>query len=179
MDILSVALSLLTGGAAGGLFGLIGSLVGAWFKERAIKAEREFQKDKWTYEKDILALNMQAKAQETEQELAIVSQQGAWQGLDQSIKHDTVLVRAASGWVNDLRSLFRPILTTMLQIGQVWIIWMVATQNEVMIQILTGPANPVAELLRYAVYSWVFAAQTSVVWWFGDRAFAPPGMKNR
>jgi hypothetical protein len=179
MDILTGALSLLTGGAAGGLFGLVGSLTGAWLKERAIKAEREFTKEKWAYELDLQKLQMQAKVQETEQELAIVSQQGAWQGLDQSVKHDTVLVRASSVWVNDVKSLFRPALTLVLQGGQIWIIWLVATGNETMTQVLIAPSNPVADLLRYAVFSWVFAAQTSVVWWYGDRAFAPPGMKNR
>jgi hypothetical protein len=35
------------------------------------------------------------------------------------------------------------------------------------------------ELLVYDVKSLVFSASTAVVWWFGDRAFAPPGMKNR
>ena len=178
MDILTGALSLLTGGAAGGLFGLIGSLTGAWLKERAIKAEREFTKEKWAYELDLQKLQMQAKVQETEQELAIVSQQGAWQGLDQSVKHDTVLVRASSGWVNDAKSLFRPVLTLVLQSLQAWVIWLLVTGSPQMIEILVNQ-SPTTELLRYTVYSLVFAAQTAVVWWFGDRAFAPPGMKNR
>ncbi len=179
MDLLTGALSLLTGGAAGGLFGLIGALAGSWMKQRAIRAERDFKKEQWAYELDLQRLNMEARAQETEQELAIVSQEGSWDGLDRSTRHDTVLIEHSPGWVNAVKSLFRPVLTLVLQGVQAWIIWLLATGNAQMIEILIAEASPAAELLRYAVYSLVFAAQTAVVWWFGDRAFAPPGMKNR
>ena len=178
MDFLSGALDLLTGGVAGGLFGLIGSLAGAWLKERAIKAEREFKKEQWAYDLQLQQLNMQARAAETEQELAIVSQEGAWTGLEQSMRQETVLIEHSPGWVNAVKSLFRPMLTLVLQGVQAWVIWLLVSGSAQMVEILVN-ASPTTELLRYAVYSLVFAAQTAVVWWFGDRAFAPPGMKNR
>ena len=37
----------------------------------------------------------------------------------------------------------------------------------------------IKDLLRYMIYSLFFATTTAITWWFGDRAFAPPGMKNR
>ncbi len=178
MDILSGALDLLTGGVAGGLFGLIGSLAGAWLKERAIEAERAFKKEEWAYELQLNEQQMKARAAETEQELAIVSQEGAWQGLDSSMRQETVLIEHSPGWVNAIKSLFRPVLTLVLQGVQAWVIWLLISGNQQMVEILVN-TSPTTELLRYAVYSLVFAAQTAVVWWFGDRAFAPPGMKNR
>lgn len=179
MDILSGILDLFTGGVAGGILGLVGSWLAAREKRAQLREERAFEEKKWKYDLDLQQLNMQARAQETEQELAIVSQEGAWTGLERSTQHDTMLIEHSSSWVNNIRSLYRPILTSVLQAGCIWIIWLIATGNETATQILIAPANPVADLLRYAVYSWVFAAQTSTVWWFGDRAFAPPGMKNR
>lgn len=40
-------------------------------------------------------------------------------------------------------------------------------------------AAEVKDLLRYIVYSVVFTACTAGMWWFADRALAPPGLKNR
>lgn len=165
--------------AGGGLFGLIGSIFGWWAKRDAAQLERAFEKDKWAYEQENMRLQMEARAAETEQELAIVSQEGSWDGLDASIQHDTVLIQRSSGWVNDLRSLFRPFLTASLQVAQCWVIYLIASGNAQMIEVLANPTSPGAEILRYSVYSLVFAAQTSSAWWFGERAFSPPNMKNK
>jgi hypothetical protein len=165
--------------AGGGIFGLIGSIFGWWATRDAIAQERAFEKDKWSYEQENMRLQMAARAAETEQELAIVSQEGSWTGLETSVQHDEAAGARASGWVNDVRSLFRPVLTLTLQGLQAWVIWLIASANVAMIEILANPSTPGADILRYAVYSLVFAAQTSVVWWFGDRALTPPKLKNR
>ena len=67
--------------ASGGLFGLLGSIVGAGSKYLQEKQRQAWQRQKWAYETELLKLQMEAKALETERELAIVSQQGAWDGL--------------------------------------------------------------------------------------------------
>lgn len=172
-------INLIGAAAGGGIFGLIGSVFGWWAKRDALAQERKFEKEKWDYEARQMKLQMEARAAETEQELAIVGQEGSWDGLEASLGHDTVLVQHSSTWTNNVRSLFRPFLTTLLQAIQGWVIYLIATGNPQMIEVLANPTSPGAEILRYAVYSLVFAAQTSVVWWFGDRAFAPPGLKNR
>lgn len=170
---------LVTGGIGGGILGLAGSLISGWMKQRAIESERRFEKEKWGYALQQKKLDMEASAQETEQELAIVSQEGSWQGLDRSTQHDTVLIEHSSSWVNNLKSLFRPILTTILQSGQLWMIYLFITADPMMMQIVNGSGDAASDIMKYVINSWVFAAQTSVVWWFGERAFAPPGMKNR
>jgi len=37
----------------------------------------------------------------------------------------------------------------------------------------------VVEIMTYIIYSVVFSCSTAIVWWFGDRALTPPGMKSR
>jgi transposase len=52
-----------------------------------------------------------ARAAETEQELAIVSQQGPRAGMTASLQTDAAISGNVRTWVNDVRSLFRPTLT--------------------------------------------------------------------
>lgn len=174
MDFLSNLLGIGASVASGGLFGLLGSVVGVaakWFQE---KQRQAWEAKKWEHEDKLLELQMKAKAQETEQELAIVSQTGAWEGLTTSIRADTA-VKNVHVWVNDLRALFRPVLTILLAVGAYFVFR----------QIVTGKlsewidAHDVADLIKYMVYTVFFTASTAVVWWFGDRALTPPTMKNR
>lgn len=182
----------LLGGAAsiasGGLFGLLGSLVGVgakWLQERQRQAwERQrqaWERQKWDHETRMLELQMQARAAETEQELAIVSQQGAWDGLGASQRADAGLTGSVHTWVNDVRALFRPVLTT----GLVVLVYLLF--RDLLAALGDGGSilgavlaeAEVKDVIRYIVFSMVFAASTAIVWWFGDRAFAPPGMKSR
>lgn len=148
--------------ASGGVFGLVGSLTGGIFKYFKAKQEHSFQKDSWAHEVRLQEMQMQARAEETEQELAIEAQKGSWGALQESMK-----MQAPAGqsyrWVCAIKDLFRPILTTGLFV-LTWLVWD-STQDP--------------ELREYIVYSVVFTASTAGMWWFADRAMAPPGMKNR
>lgn len=168
--------------AGGGIFGFIGSAVGGVFKYFQTKQQQKFEEKKWTHELRLIDKEHERGREEDEHELAVISQQGAWSGLNTSIQAE------ASGgetykWVNAIKALYRPLLTT----GLVLIAYMIFKDLSAM---MTGTGTSVLapgvftpeqarELLVYNVNSLVFSASTAVVWWFGDRAFAPPGMKNR
>jgi hypothetical protein len=111
---------------------------------------------------------------ETEQELAIVSQRGAWEGLNESQRSERS-IKNVHLWVNDVRALFRPALTLLLWVLAAWIFWLVI--GGALIEWLKEV--DIKDILRYMIFSVFFSASTATVWWFGDRALSPPGQKNR
>lgn len=182
MDWLNEIGGLFANVATGGIFGLLGSVLSVGAKYLQERQRQAWERQKWSHETRLLELQMQATAAETEQELAVVSQQGAWSGLTASLSADAATAGAAPGWVNAVRSLFRPALTAGLLIV-VWLLW-----RDLIAALEEGHSSPLLllfsdmeakEMLSYIVHSLVFAASTAVVWWFGDRAMCPPGTKNR
>ena len=160
--------------ASGGIFGVFGSLVGAVAKHYQTKREQAWQKEKWAHEKDLLALQMQAKAAETENELAIVAQTGSWSGLAESHRSDQE-IGPVHMWVNDLRSLFRPFLTLVLWVLAGWVFYHVVIGS-----LKTWITQmDIKEIIRYMVYTVFFCASSATMWWFGDRALAPPALKKK
>ena len=141
--------------AAGGVFGIIGTALGriASYFER--KQEMEQERLRWGHELKLHELQMQARQQETEMELAIAEQQGSWRGLEASINADAN-TGAASKWVINTLRLVRPVLTLLLWLITAWIFSK------------TGDAG--------IVNSAVFAATAATLWWFGDRA---PRLRNQ
>ena len=160
--------------ASGGIFGVIGSIIGVGAKYLQERQRQKWEEKKWSHEVELQKLNMQARAEETEQELAIVSQQGSWAGLSESIRADAS-VQNTHVWVNDARALFRLVLTTLL--------WVLAAI--VFFKVIGGTLKDwidkqaTADLVKYMVYTVFFCASSATMWWFGDRALTPPGMKNR
>ena len=170
-----------TGGGAGGIFGLFGSLIGWWTKRVDEQDRRKWEKEKWAYERDMIHLQMKAKSEETEQEVKLAATAGAWKGLDTSIRHDRS-IKDTSTWVNNIRGLFRPILTVLLILVVVYFFH--ALTKELGYESPRNLINSIGEdtarmLVVYMIHSVVFACTTAITWWFGDRAFAPPGLKNR
>jgi len=181
MDWAGDILGALASAASGGLFGLLGSLIGVgakWLQERQRQA---WERAKWDHEDKMLRLQMDARAAETEQELAIVSQQGSWAGMTASQQADATASGNVHTWVNDVRSLFRPALT----VGLVVLCYVVfrdlmnalANRDSLLGAILVEAE--VKDLIRYMVYSVFFAGSTSVVWWYGDRAMTPPVLRSK
>lgn len=117
---------------------------------------------------------MQARAAETEQELAIVSQEGAWEGLRASHQTDQS-IKKVHVWVNDIRALFRPFLTLVLWLIAAWIFWLVI--GGALVEWLKE--SDITDIVRYMIFSVFFSASTATVWWYGDRALSPPNHKNR
>jgi len=148
-DILGLGLD----AAAGGLFGILGTALGrvAGYFERKQAFKQEVLR--WDHEYKLHELQMTARAQETELELALAAQEGSWRGLEASIKADAA-IGAASKWVINALRLVRPVLTILL-----WVItaWIFAVSQE-----------------RSIVEAAVFAATAATLWWFGDRAPKSP-----
>lgn len=168
--------------ASGGIFGLIGSTVGAVAKYFQKRQEFDQERQRREWDREDFAQQMQFSAQETEQEIAIASAQGAWSGLSESIRADAAVASQAGGFAASVRSMFRPFLTTMLVGLSAWITWFVwrdVVEGDTNGLSLLFTEGQMAEILRYAIYSLLFSASTAVVWWFGDRAMTPPGMKGR
>lgn len=138
--------------AAGGVFGILGTALGrvAGFFERRQTFKQE--QARWLHELELHKLQMQAKAQETEMELALAAQEGSWRGLQASIDAEAKL-GAASLWVINVLRLVRPSLTLLLWVITGWIF--AVTQNGAIVEAA------------------VFAATAATLWWFGDRAPKP------
>lgn len=135
--------------AAGGAFGLIGTALGrvAGYFERAQNFKQE--QARWGHEVKLHELNMKAKAQETEFELALAAQAGSWKGLEASIKAEAAIGQA-NQWVINLLRLVRPTLTLLLWVITAWIFSV--TSNGAIVEAA------------------IFAATAATLWWFGDRA---------
>ena len=175
LDLIGGALSI----GSGGIFGLIGSGISSAFKYFQRKQEFEQQLTLREEDRKDFKQQMEFSAQETEQEIAITSAEGAWNGLGQSIEAAAQI--KGSDWSSKLLRLFRPILTMMLVAMSGWIIWMmwsaaVDAQTNGLSTLFT--MGELKELLQYCINSIIFAATTSVVWWFGDRSMKPPMEKK-
>lgn len=167
--------------ASGGIFGLVGSVFGSVFKYFKAKQDMQFEQLRWAHEDKLLEMQMQAKIIESEHELAVVAQSGSWSALKESMAKLTAAGESYK-WVNAIKDLFRPFITTMLAILAYVIFYdlmqMFEASERSALGMVFTPEQAV-ELITYIVYSMIFASTTSLVWWFADRAFAPPGMKNR
>lgn len=179
MDFVSSILGVGATVASGGLFGIVGSLVGAYVQYKNTQAEREFEQLKWAHEDKLLEMQMQQKVQESEQELAIEAQKGSWSGLSESYVSERAGSENTYPWVNAVRGLYRPFLTTLLICADMYI-W------HTLVSGLSGGKSSLVELLgfqdsielvSYMVYAHVFACTTAITWWFGDRAFKPAKYK--
>jgi len=170
---------ILGGFASGGITGIIGGILGAGVKFLTMREERAAKREEREYEKDMLKLQMQASAAETEQELAIVSQEGSWSGLEASYRAEATI--KAPQWANAIRSLYRPLLTTILIALAGWVFWLLIRAFETGEGLFAAvfPQADQAELIRYMVYSIFYTASTAALWWFADRALTPPQYKNR
>lgn len=157
--------------ASGGLFGVLGSVLGNVSKYFYRKQEQQWQREKWAQENKLQELQMKAGALETEQELAIESQKGSWRGL---VASHQVVDPPSYKWVAAIKSLFRPFITLVLWVLAAWVFHQVVTTLRDLFSALEFK-----ELVTYMVYSVFFAATTAAMWWFADRALAPPGLKNR
>lgn len=137
---------------AGGVFGIFGTGLGriaAYFERKQTFVQEE---KRWGHELKLHELQMKAKKQETEMELAIEAQKGSWRGLEASLKADAN-IGIASKWVINVLRLVRPVLTLLLWLITGWIFSKTQDGN--------------------IASSAVFAATASTLWWFGDRAPKP------
>ncbi|HEY0302226.1 MAG TPA: hypothetical protein VGC36_12855 [Rhizomicrobium sp.] len=156
-DLLSVGSSALTGG----LFGLVGNIATkafGYFEQKQAFTQKQAE---WGHETELLRLQMQAKAAETEQEIHIAESQGSWSGLTASVAAEGA-VPSSYPWVDAVRALVRPTLTIGLS-SFLGTAFFVMTPGDID--------------RAYVADSLVFVAVTSIVWWFGDRAPKMPARR--
>lgn len=169
MEWLGDILGVVGSAASGGIFGVLGAIGGSVVKYFQRKQEQEFKKEEWAHEHATMRLQME-----------MASQKGSWDGLKASHLAEVTPVDTYK-WVNAIKSLYRPILTSALVLVTyllfINILDGLAGNNSTLTAIFNGPE--LKEILRYIVYSVVFSTATAIAWWFCERALQPPGMKNR
>ena len=173
VGVLIVEITELISGAAsvagGGVFGLLGSLGSAWFKGKAVKAEREYSLQVQDKELEAAESGHLQKMQEARQSMSS-------SGLTASIAADQI--NNLPGWAAGVKALYRPFLTTALVLicGYIFTLLLGAlTGDNVLSEVF--PRAEIVAMIRYTVYSLVFSTATAITWWFGDRAVTPPNLK--
>ena len=146
---------------SGGATGIIGSLVGrvfGWLEKREEAKENAAQR---AHELDLQKLNIQARAAETENELAILDAESRRDQLLASFQHDRS--DNTSTWVNNVKAMVRPTLTFALIV-----------LTAILYFSLNDNAEPVevVKIKAYIVNTIVYTTSAAVLWWFGDRGQA-------
>lgn len=156
MKLLELAASPLWASVTGGLFPLIGTVVGI-FKA---KQDYAFQLESRRIDKEIIQLQGNIDAAKLAGELAKLREQGAGEAFTASQQAETALGKS-KGWVGAFREITRPALTWFYQ----------ALLVGLTVMILTGFAVQQIEdpLLQYIIISIVNTATFTVSWWFGQR----------
>ena len=146
-DIIGLAAS----AAGGGVFGLMGTVIGriAGFFER--RQENVHEQARWTHEAALIDLQMKARASELAGQESLAQTSGAWQGLAASLEAEASIGESYR-WVNAVRALTRPLLTLLL--------WLITGL------VYLGAA---ADARAGIVETTTFAATAATLWWFGDR----------
>lgn len=167
--------------ASGGVLGLVGAVAGKVGQVVQAKQERKAKQLDYEHELKLLEMQHAQASQEDLHEVEMVETRGSYAGLEASIGAETSL-QQVSLWVNNLRSLTRPVLTFSLIgiIAWMFIVLMDAIQtgtDNALVALLGSAA--VIDILTYIINSVVFSATTAMVWWFGDRALAPPTHRSR
>jgi len=165
MEWLDGLLGIAATAGSGGLFGVIGGLVGAVGKYFGEK-----QRQAWEVQKHAMMLDTMKMRQQ------IAASQGSWDGLTAAMTQQREPESSnVHMWVNDIRSLFRPMFTIMLWVLSAYIFYLLL--NGVLDSKFKAEGG--IELVKYIVHSVIFTAATAGTWWFADRALMPPGAKSR
>ncbi|MEM7766995.1 MAG: hypothetical protein AAF253_05840 [Pseudomonadota bacterium] len=137
--------------AGGGLFGLVGTVLGrlAGYAERRQAHAQE--RARWQHETAQLELEMKARRETADSERLMADTAGRWQGLQASLDADAAIAPSYQ-WVNAVRGLTRPTLTLTL--------WLITSA----VYLAAGPAERIA-----ITETATFAATAATLWWFGDR----------
>ena len=153
----------------GGVFGLVGSLVGnvaQFFKNK--------QQHKINVEVKKLEINLAERLAQVRIQEKKTS--GSWDALEASIKAESRLAEFTPQWANAIRALYRPLLTTML-LGVSFYIYkdlvfaLSGGNSSLLFEVLGQGAS--VEILRYIVYTLLFSTSAAVTWWFADRSMKP------
>jgi hypothetical protein len=144
--------SVMTGGATG----ILGSVLGKLFNFADVYIEEKKAKGEHERTMEMHRLQSELRADELENERAIVEEQSA--GAARVAAYSMMTgVEVPYPWVAAILRLIRPVLTIML----VAIVWYIYASSDDIAQQET------------IIQSVIFMASTAVLFWFGDRAMRP------
>ncbi|MFN7054934.1 hypothetical protein [Hyphomonas sp.] len=148
---MSELIGLAASAAGGGVFGLIGTLIGraAGYAER--RQDQAQERARWAHDAALAALHMQAAERHADGQFRLAEAAGAWRGLAASIEAEAGIA-ASYRWVDAVRGITRPALTLLL--------WLITCL------VFLG-ADPAAR--SAIIETTTFAATAATLWWFGDR----------
>lgn len=165
-DLASIGLA----ASGGGIIGIAGFALRGLFSWLNTRQQIRLEEMRHANEVELHRLQIEARAHETEQEIALASERGRWAGLTESIQADRATSKNESQWVTNIKSLTRPFLTVLsLFLG-----------NLLFFVVLFGGLNEFVgieareTLILYAVFSGFYYPQIALTWWFGDRPGSPP-----
>lgn len=137
---------------SGGLLGVLGNFANRAFGIWERREERENMRINNAHELELVREQRITRAQETESEIVTTQVAGSYEGLSESLRHDTSLSRNVSPWVNNIRALVRPVLTSVLTVAMIAMGFVMS--DEIQLSVVDAV---------------VFTGVTAVTWWFGDR----------
>ena len=151
-DMMDMIFSVLSGGATG----ILGSVLGKIFNFADVFIEEKKAKGEHERTMEMHRLQAELRADELENERAIVEEQSAGAARVASYSMMTQ-VEIPYPWVAAILRLMRPALTIML-VGIVWYVY--ASSDDIAQQ-------------ETIIQSVIYMSSTAVLWWFGDRAMRP------
>ncbi|MAU65879.1 hypothetical protein [Hyphomonas sp.] len=137
--------------AGGGLFGLVGTVIGRIAGVVEARQLQAHERARWAHESTMQKLRIEADAAGRAADLREAETSGAWAGLSASLAAEAAIGESYK-WVNAVRALTRPALTVLLwgMTGAVFLGADAAGQSGI-------------------VDTATFAATAATLWWFGDR----------
>lgn len=149
-------ISVIVASASGGLFGFLGSVVGAAMKLLGKKQEADNQEKLWAHEERLLAIEIDREGRKAEYEMELIREQGANQLLITGIEAGANL-EGTSKWVKNVVSLVRPFMTAAL--------WIIAYMMFLDLRSMTIYEPMLVKLTSIAFFS----ASSTTAYWFSDR----------
>lgn len=137
--------------AGGGLFGLVGTVIGRIAGVVEARQAQAHERARWVHEAEMQKMRVEADAAGRAADLRQTETSGAWTGLSASLAAEAAIGESYK-WVNAVRALTRPVLTVLLW-GITGAVFLGADE--------AGQAG--------VVDTATFAATAATLWWFGDR----------
>lgn len=137
--------------AGGGLFGLVGTVIGRIAGVVEARQAQAHERARWAHEGEMQKLRLEANAAGREADLRTTEAAGAWAGFSASMAAEAAIGESYR-WVNAVRALTRPVLTILL--------W--AIRGAVFFGADAAGREGVVDTAT-------FAATAATLWWFGDR----------
>ena len=147
----------------GGATGMISGAISIWAKLQEKKIDIAHKQAEWRYTLEMTRENAKHESLLADKQLLIAKQVGADSLRMAAINAEAGLPRLqnVAGWVNNIRSLHRLVLTYVLIGAAIWMYWVARNQALAIID--------ASETQTYLTVFVTNAAASAIGFWFGDR----------